>query len=132
MTLAKPRDDDPMTDRTQPYRKSTRKDHMTRSEPHSQPGQHPARIDSLIEALRATDAGEGVAEGLEFLFDHAPAFELHRVPSDEWDYVKMLVWVLIDSPEVSAHAFGDPNHAFMAGVEMAQALAMHTGSPLTP
>jgi hypothetical protein len=25
-----------------------------------------------------------------------------------------------------------PNHAFMAGVEMAEALTLHTGSPLTP
>jgi hypothetical protein len=105
---------------------------MTRSELHIQPRQHPARIDSLIEALRATDAGEGVAEGLEFLFDHAPAFELYRVPSDEWDYVKMLICFLIDSPQVSAHAFSDPNQAFMAGVEMAQALTLHTGSPLAP
>jgi hypothetical protein len=97
-----------------------------------QTGQHPARIESLIDALRVTEDGEGVAEGLEYLFDNAPAFELHRAPSDEWDYVRMLVWVLIDSPHVSAQVYSDPNHAFMSGVEMAQALSLHTDSPLAP
>jgi hypothetical protein len=86
---------------------------------------HPARIDELIDALRDTPEGEGIAEGLDFLFDHAPPFKLPRAPRDRWDYVRLLFETFAESADLSSRVFCSPHHAFAVGSEMTEALILH-------
>jgi hypothetical protein len=86
---------------------------------------HPARIDSLIEALRRTSEGEGVADTLEFIFDNAPEFRLRRTPADEWQYVQDLLAILGENQDLAVASLMDEQYALMVGVEIGAALAIH-------
>src|SRR5579871_1830636 len=86
---------------------------------------HPAHRDDLIQALRSWREGEGVAEGLEFLFNKAEPFELGWTPSDEWEYLKGLIRLLAERPEICDLAFDSHRDAFGSGAEMAEAVAIH-------
>jgi hypothetical protein len=61
----------------------------------------PARIDSLIETLRRTSEGEGVAEALDLIIDNAPEFRLFRAPADEWEYLQDLLAVFWRKPKLA-------------------------------
>jgi hypothetical protein len=86
---------------------------------------HPARIDSLIEALRRTSEGEGVAETLEFIFDNAPEFRLRRTPADEWEYVQDLLAIFGENQALAVASLIDEQYALVVGVEIGAALAIH-------
>ena len=88
---------------------------------------HPARIDSLIDALRNSDHAYGVAESLECVFDNAPPFQLPRPPRDDWDYAESVVQLLIADRALCLQAFEDEQHGFLVGIEMAEALVRHHG-----
>ena len=86
---------------------------------------HPARIDSLIEALRRTSEGEGVAESLEFILGHAPEFRLRRTPADEWEYVQDLLTIFGENQDLAVASLIDEQYALLVGVEIGAALAIH-------
>jgi hypothetical protein len=87
--------------------------------------QHPARIDSLIEALRRTSEGQGVAETLEFIFDRAPEFRLRRTPADEWEYIQDLLAIFGENRDLAVASLMDAQYALLVGVEIGEALAIH-------
>lgn len=86
---------------------------------------HPARIGSLIEALRRTSEGQGVAETLEFIFDKAPDFRLRRTPTDEWQYIEDLLELFGEKRDLALASFMDAQYALLVGVEIGEALAVH-------
>jgi hypothetical protein len=96
---------------------------------HSQGGDtfadHPAWNAALVEALRMTPEGEGIAESLECILDNACPFHLEPSPADEWDYVHKIYDHLSESYESADSAFSDRQHAFVAGVEIGCALTRH-------
>src|SRR5436190_16065583 len=95
----------------------------------NQQKQHPARIDSLIEALRNTEEGEGISEGLEYLFDAAEPFSLRMSdpPRDEWVYLYVLYQAFGEDPDLCDRVFTDSQHAFLFGAELTGALTERLG-----
>jgi hypothetical protein len=84
-----------------------------------------SRTTELVEAVRETPGGEGVADALEFMFDNAPPFELDGLPSDPVGYVKALGARLAMDAELCDRVFENRQHAFLVGREMADWLALH-------
>jgi len=104
-----------------PKRSQTEREHMF----DEQTTNHPARIDSLIEALRRTTEGEGVAESLEVIFDNAPEFRLRRTPKDEWQYIQDLLAIFGENQDLAVASLMDEQYALLVGVEIGAALAIH-------
>jgi hypothetical protein len=86
---------------------------------------HPARIDSLIEALLQTSEGEGVADALDFIFDNAPEFRLPRTPTDQWQYVQDLLAMFWEDEDLAERSLGTTQDALGFGVRIGEALAIH-------
>jgi hypothetical protein len=93
-----------------------------------QPIEHPAFIPSLVEALRRTEVGDSLADSLEYMFRGSPPFELFRQPADEWDYVEVLVAIMMSEPDLASASFMDKHEALVAGISIGECLALHRRS----
>lgn len=89
------------------------------------PADHPARRDDFINELRVTPEGEGVAEGLDFMFSHAPHFKLPRRPTNAWDYVRLLFALFADNTTLCERVFLSRSDAYLHAAEVAEALVLH-------